>query len=705
MSETMQTNHSNDTPEFSAGAFEISHFSDSPEGMEFETRKSIGRTEDISDFALNADEKAQLGAAMKREMNFNGVASVNDARDAWRNAVRDGADSRKVGLLKEAFEHARDDYRQKGKKIGLSAVRLSETDANTLSADIKFVPFPVYNLFASPESSEGMQQFSSATGVAMALQTSDGRLVIQHRAVEKQKLHETGKVRGNASYVDIPGASVAGMVDATASRSEERKPGTPDKVDTQFLKNNILKEASEELGLAPGDLDALRIVGLAQDKIKIHDEVLLLADTKLTAEQLHETSRLSNRNKNLGDADFEEKFIDIESSPHAVETLLTEVKCPLPPTHAAALVAAGYSMVVREDGPEAAHAWRERMQASVRSNYEEMDTMTAQFYAQYPEMLEQVPERFWGKRVPPRNQNGYAPAYTPEEQGLPPLEDEMVRVGLRPESRTKVKHGYLFDVDGVVTNPQEKKVTDEALFDEFISRLEAGEPICFNTGRSTIWVMENVITPMRERMQDVSLLQNVVIIGEKGGTWTTFNEAGEAHSDAVETISVPDELKDRVRQLITEKYSDAMFFDESKQTMLSVEMNDGYDLAEFTIRQQEFVRDIETLLRETGTNETYRIDPTTIATDIESPHVSKALGADRFTDFLEYRAIVPEEYTAFGDSGSDAAMADELARRRKKVSLVYVGSDVSSVTPKANYPISHVDGFNRGTLEYLSSAA
>ncbi len=702
MSEAMNVVPADKTPEFSAGAFEISHFSDSPDGMEFETRSSIGRTEDITDFALSDEEKERLAVAMDSEMGFNGVGSVVGARKAWRDAIRDGADKRKIGLLKEAFEAARYDYRQKGKKIGLSAVRLS--NANTLSADVKSVPFPVFNLFANPESSEAMQQFSSATGVAMILQTSDNRLVVQHRAVEKRKLHEKKKTRGNASYADIPGASVAGMVDATASRDEARRPGTPDAIDTNFLKGAILKEASEELGIAPDDLDALRIVGLAQDKIKIHDEVLLLADTKLTAEELHETSRRSNRNKNLGDADFEEKFIDIESSPRAVELFLTEVKCPLPPTHAAALVAAGYSLVVRESGPEAAHAWRERMQAAVQANYEEMDAMTAAFYERYPEMLGQVPERFWSKQIPPRNSKGYSPAYTPEEQGLPSFDDEMVRVGLLPETRTPVAKGYLFDVDGVITNPQEKRVDDEALLDEIIARLEKGEPVCFNTGRSTSWVMENVITPMRERMQDVSVLENVIIIGEKGGTWTTFTKGGDVHADAVDTISVPDNLKERVRQLIAEKYADAMFFDESKQTMLSVEMNDGYDIAAFTLRQQEFVRDVEELLRETKMDTTYRIDPTTIAIDIESPYVSKALGADRFMDFLEYRELLPSEFDAFGDSSSDAAMADELARRNKRVKLVYVGADVDSVNPKAEYPISHVSGFDRGTLEYLAAA-
>jgi hypothetical protein len=690
-------------PEFNAGAFTISHFSDQPGGFEFATKSSVGRTESLDadeHLELDDQEKRALAAAMRREMQFNDVTSVTRAREAWRAAVASG-DTTEAERLQGEFDLARQAYIGRGKKIGLRAVELM--GENTLTADVQLVPFPVYNLFADPESSSELQKLSSATGVAMVLKTSDDRLVIQHRAVEKQKIYEKGKTRGNASYVDIPGASVAGMVDAKLSSGNGRLPGTPDPIDTDFLKANILKEAGEELGLAPDDIKELRIVGLAQDHVKLHDEVLLLADSRLTAANLRETSRSSNRNKNLDDADFDEKFFDIESSPHAVEILLTDVKCPLPPTHAAALVAAGYSLVVQESGSEAAHAWRQRLELSVRENYEAMNAMTAAYYAQHPEALEQVPERYWGKRVPSRNRNGYSPAYTPEEQGLPSFEEEMIRTGLLPETRQHADRGYLFDVDGVITNPQEKRITNEAMFDEIISRLQSGEPVCFNTGRSTRWVMDRVVGPMATKMEDKSWLQNLVVVGEKGGTWTTFDADGTPYDDAVETISVPDSLKERVRELIAEKYSDAMFFDESKQTMLSVEMNDGYDIAAYTLRQAEFVRDVQALLIETSTDTVYRIDPTTIATDVESPYVSKALGADRFMEFLKYREFAVDSFEAFGDSGSDAAMADELARRNKSVEFIYVGSDLTSINPQAEYTVRYVGGYNTGTLQYLGA--
>jgi hypothetical protein len=213
--------------------------------------------------------------------------------------------------------------------------------------------------------------------------------------------------------------------------------------------------------------------------------------------------------------------------------------------------------------------------------------------------------------------------------------------------------------------------------------------------------MERVVATIIERASNPAILRNLIVVGEKGGTWTTFTEAGEPVHCAVETISVPDALKDGVRTLIDDKYSDVMFFDESKETMLSVEMVDGYDLAAFTERQKQFVKDVEALLKETGADKTYRIDPTTIATDVESPYVGKALGSDRFLEFLKSRGIKVKNFKTFGDSASDAAMADELARRGQDVEFVYVGNRPESVHLRADYPMHEVAGFSDGTLAFL----
>jgi hypothetical protein len=492
------------------------------------------------------------------------------------------------------------------------------------------------------------------------------------------------------------------LVDPTL-QSPDRVKGTPDPVTTETLKAGILKEAGEELGLDAEHLDKLRIVGVAHDKIKIHDEILLLADSKLTAAQIRETSRNSKRNKNLGDADFEEKFIDIPGTPDAIETLLTKVKCPLPPTHAAALVAAGYSLVLQEQGIEAANQWRTRLEAGVRENYQDMDRMVAAYYDKHPEALTQVPERFWSKNIPGRNPNGYTPAYGAGEQGLDEFDDAMVDAGLTHETRRIVPEADLFDVDGVLTDPAEKTVPEE-VFALLIRKLEAGSPVGLNTGRSIAWLEERLIKPMLDRVTDTSILTNFVAIGEKGGTWLTFNAEGEAHYGKAKGLpTIPAELKDRVQQLVTDKYAASMFYDATKETMVTIEMHDGYDREMFHREQSALVEDLTPILADYPETSSYRTDPTNIATDVESQYVGKSLGAERFLKFLKDRNIKPLEFKTYGDSASDMEMADELERRNKKVEMVYVGDRQKLGEPTKDYPVTYVPGFVHGTLSYLNS--
>ncbi len=648
------------------------------------------------------------------EIKFNGGDSVEDAKSVVRGfeAALDArralggqevADEPTPAQLETDLEQAtanlealQSAYKQRGKKIGIR--NISVTD-NTITADVLSVPFPVYSELSKPENSQDILDLSRTLGAAMILHTADDRFIIQHRAVATQRLHEPSMTRGNASYTDIPGASAAGWVDSTMAQSN-REPGTPDPIDTTSIKGLIYKEAGEELGLSPEQLEQIRIVGLAEDKVKPHDEFLLIGFSNLTAERVREASRTSTRNKNLGDADFEEKFFDIEASPRAVEILAAQVQCPLPPTHAAALVAAGYSLEVQEHGVEAAEEWKRRVEAQMQANYRLMDEMVSTYYAKHPESHNQVPERFWGKSVPSRNVNGYDPSYTPNEQGLPSLIDEMVRTGLVQERRQLVDSALIFDVDGVLTSPETNEMPP-ALILEISEKLQQGIPIGLNTGRSTGWVKEHVIERLLTNNEDRMLLSNLVVIGEKGGTWTHFDDKGNEKDGSVKSISMPEELKDRVKSLIEEKYSDCMFIDETKQTMLTVEMRPGFNLAEFTRRQAQIVPELAAILSDAGQTDTYNVDATTIATDIESSHVSKALGAQRFLQWLDDLEVNPGEFEAVGDSLSDLAMADELDRRGKKVKFVFVGDPTKFEGVSRQYDIETHQGFDRGTLAYL----
>jgi hydroxymethylpyrimidine pyrophosphatase-like HAD family hydrolase len=694
--------------DFDAGAFTIPFLAADPEGFVVATDHQLTRREpDAPGDAplLSAPQQERLRHAMQDEIRFQGGEKVSAARAALRGAQEQAeeqgvaTDPDELGRLAHDFDQARQQYvRGMAGKVGLRNVT---ADGGTLTTDVKFVSFPVYTELSRPENSSEILDLSSLAGVAMAVRTTDDRLVIQHRAVAKQRLDGDSLSRGNRIYPDIPGASVAGMLDATVD-SADRPAGAPDAVDTDAVRAAILKESFEELGTGLHDYAKLRVVGLAHDNIAPHDEFLLLTDARITAAQLREQSRSARRNQNLGDADFEEKFIDIEASPEAIETLLTDVKCPLPPTHAALMVASGYSMML-ERGVDEAEAWKARLEQAVRENYRQIDGMVAGFYQRQPEALERVPERYWDKPVPPRNPHGYSSDYTPEEQGLPNFDDEMVRTGLMPETRRVVPEAWLFDVDGPLTDPKEHKVTEPELLDIVARKLEAGEPVGLNTGREVEWVMERFVGALTERLNEPAALKNMIIIGEMGGTWAVFDADGQPHFNQSQQLSIPEALNDAIKQLVEQEYGDAMTFADERRTMASVIMREGYDLKDFDRLRLELGVKLHELVEESGQADRLHIGQTTIATDIQVKHAGKDLGADRFLEWLSVRGIRPEHVTTFGDSASDIEMAEELNRRGRDTTFVFVGENPVAPTHPGAYPVIHEPGFSSATLKVLKS--
>lgn len=696
-------------PDFDAGAFTIPFLATDPEGFNVATNRQLTRREVHTGAAgpfLTPEQRERLSRSMKHEIRFQGGEQVAAARAALRGAQQQAeqqgvaADPAELGTLAHNFEQARQRYvRGMAGKVGVSNV---ESDGSTLSADVKFVAFPAYTELSHPGNSVEALDLSRLSGVAMAVRTTDDRLVIQHRAVAKQRLDGSSLSRGNRIYPDIPGASVAGMLDATMD-SPDRLAGTPDPVDTDAVRAAILKEASEELGTDLHDFAKLRIVGLAHDNITPHDEFLLLTDARITSAELRERSRSAARNQNLGDADFEEKFVDIEASPEAIETLLTEVKCPLPPTHAALMAASGYSMVLAERGFEAAEAWKERLEEGIRENYRQIDEIVADFYERRPEVLARVPERYWDKPVPPRNRRGYSSDYTPEEQGLPSFDDEMVRAGLMPETRRTVAEAWLFDVDGPLTDPQEHKVTEPELLDIVARKLEAGEPIGLNTGREVQWVMDRFVDSLAGRLESPAALENLIVIGEMGGTWATFDADGQPHFNKSQQLAMPEELAAAIKQLVAERYGDAMTFADERQTMASVIMREGYDIKDFDRLRLELGGQLHEMVADSGAADQLQIGQTTIATDIQSIHAGKDLGADRFLEWLEVRGIKPEHITTFGDSASDIEMAEELHRRGRDTSFVFVGENPVAPAHADSFMVTHEPGYSSATLKVLKS--
>ncbi|MFA6171473.1 MAG: hypothetical protein WC715_03440 [Patescibacteria group bacterium] len=268
----------------------------------------------------------------------------------------------------------------------------------------------------------------------------------------------------------------------------------------------------------------------------------------------------------------------------------------------------------------------------------------------------------------------------------------------------KVNYAWLFDVDGVLTHLEEKRVTEKEIITELIGKLKAGEPVILNTGRALDFMDKKIVQPLGKALKDKTPLGNFLAVGEKGGVVMLFDSAGKKKFFIDKSISVPPALGNEVRDLIRRQFSKTMFFDATKKTMISAEMNDGLEIKKFRPEQKKLIRAMEKMLARRGLARSYKIDPTISATDIENKHAGKHLGVQRALSWLREKKIRPKQFIAFGDSRSDLAMARELKKEGLKMEFVFVGKKEILSGERLNFPVVYTkERYEAGVMEYFKS--
>ncbi|MDO8269373.1 MAG: hypothetical protein Q7T54_01735 [Candidatus Levybacteria bacterium] len=298
-----------------------------------------------------------------------------------------------------------------------------------------------------------------------------------------------------------------------------------------------------------------------------------------------------------------------------------------------------------------------------------------------------------------------------------------------PENDRHADIAFLLDVDGVVTDPTKKQVLEPQIFTDIEANLASGNPVTLNTGRSNEWMIDRVISPLASKVKDKGVLNNFFAVGEKGLTWVSFDSQGKLIKGVFNREGVPVEgydlkvfldaqtashfsaLAGYARALIKEKYSHSTFFDDSKHAMVSTEMIDGFNQPQYAAEQTQFTQELKDILKKLGVEGKFNVDPTTIATDIQMPHVGKHLGAQRVLDWLGRNKIAPKHYVAVGDSASDLEMADELKSQGKSYEFRYVNpgkpleeklTNGEDKKPKHNLKVSS-QPFSKGLVEVFQS--
>jgi len=655
-------------PVFDGGAFTIEFLAPNQGGFELVTRNSLRRRQGKyppgAPLPWNQEQRGKVTPGIKRDVSYSKELS----------GIAEGE--------KPVPAHKRARYMEVYGSTQKVGVRNPEAKGNILEFDTVAVPFSFYRNISEPHETPESLELADPTGTALILFTEDGKMILQHR-----KKFDPETRTGNSLYGDVPGASAAGIMDRPKDKPSATA-GTLPEITSESVKRNLSKEMAEEIGLTEQDIEDLVITGLASDKTRIHKEFLLYAKTKLTVDQVRKKAETAKGNeKPDGEHDFSEDFFVIDGSAEGLRKLLTEVKCPLPPTHAAAFVAAGYNMVLENQGVEQAEQWRTGMEQEIQRNWTEIDEIVKNYYLEHPEALE---------RNAGANPNGYDADFLPEDQGLPSLNSELVRLHLESDIEKSIEEAFLFDIDGVITDPDEKRITQVELLDSIIRRLELGYPIGFNTGRAINWVSERVINPLRqrilERKKSLKMLSNIFLSGEYGGTWMEFDKKGNGYVYMNQNISIPLQFQEEIRRMIANKYLYAMFYDEDKKTMVSAEMNPGFNLEEFKEVQKEFYEDVKALIAANGLTNQIRVDNTTIATDIEDATAGKRLGTKKFLEWLRKKRIKPELFRVFGDSAADEEMAEELDINGRNAEYWFVGKELGKkerrfrvLTPQKNF--------------------
>lgn len=263
---------------------------------------------------------------------------------------------------------------------------------------------------------------------------------------------------------------------------------------------------------------------------------------------------------------------------------------------------------------------------------------------------------------------------------------------------------WMFDADGVLTDPQEKRVTETEIFKRMTTLLQQGEFITINSGRSIEWIQEHIIQPLQSSLDDSSLLGRFFVVGEKGGAWSEFNiEQAQWHTTVDQALSVPEDLRSAVYTMIQRSpYTEIMFQGEVKRSMISPEMRVGTSHELYKQIQTDCAKKCEALLEQYQLQRTHVVDVTGIAIDIQHCLAGKDLGAERIVDWLQEQGIQPEHFEAVGDSPSDFAMADKLHELGFSVHFTYVGDKTKIPTETKPYPVTTTTAeYHLGTAEYL----
>jgi hydroxymethylpyrimidine pyrophosphatase-like HAD family hydrolase len=260
---------------------------------------------------------------------------------------------------------------------------------------------------------------------------------------------------------------------------------------------------------------------------------------------------------------------------------------------------------------------------------------------------------------------------------------------------------YLFDVDGVLTNPQSTEVINPELITTIISFLTQGIPMGFVSGRGMLWLRTNFIKIIEKYFSEHPTfhkrLLDLLYVSAEFGVVTAVHIDGERQESVNRENALPNEIRD-VLMTQAKEFEKYTYVETEKQTIFTLRYvtNDWQSFAEY---KPDIIAKYNEVLKN---NPEIEVQSDRLAINIRHKNANKKVATDNYLSWIKEKGFVPEQYIVFGDSPTDVEMGDELQRQKLPFTFVFVGRQAELGGKNFSFPISYTKGHcDEGTLEYL----
>ncbi len=261
---------------------------------------------------------------------------------------------------------------------------------------------------------------------------------------------------------------------------------------------------------------------------------------------------------------------------------------------------------------------------------------------------------------------------------------------------------YIFDVDGVITDPVEKKVTKLELIEILAIKIQQNVPVALISGRGLIWLRKQVVSLLETYLDDhpemdKKKLDNLYVSGEFGGVYYIHTD-GVGKELINQDFFIPQKLRDTLNKT-AEQFEDTGFVEHDKQTQFTIEAHSGKDF--FKDNGEEIVA---VLRKDIAAYPQLQAVFDRIGMNVKNENANKRHAIKQYLQWLEEKGFTPEKFYVFGDSPSDLEMGEELNAQGKQFTFIFVGNKQDIANKRLDFPVTimkeHCDA---GTLEFLQA--